>query len=320
MFSDKTAIRRALEQEIVGQGRAVEQLSAYLERALRRLGTTRETLGSVLLAGPPGCGKRHLALCAARAVLGSEELLTVIDCALFERPNAFIERLLSDAGRRNPLRLAEGSPPIRMLLLDNVDHAAAAVQIVCDHILTYGYLDTSPGVRLLFHSTLFFLRVNLRAGEGETESGTIGFTGPAHPRTTLSVIAERVRRDLPPQILNLAEEIIVLEPMDEAHLSELVSRYEHRLTAHAASLGFRLKVEREVRELIVTRVLEHGVASAARKVTRLFRDDLEPWLSRLALPLLAPGTEMQLTRSGDHLALVARMPNQTATLVDVPLD
>lgn len=119
---EPAVLRQALEHQVVGHQAAVEQLAAYLSRALRRLGSVRGPLGSLLVVGPRGCGKRHLIRSAARIVLGGEDELIVQDAALFERTSALLERLLAQV-----LAPRVGRPVLRMVLLDNIDRAAEPV-------------------------------------------------------------------------------------------------------------------------------------------------------------------------------------------------
>ena len=65
--------------QVVGQPQAADSILRLLQRIEAQACQARRTMGSVLLLGPPGCGKTHSVEALAEVLLGSSSALLKIN-------------------------------------------------------------------------------------------------------------------------------------------------------------------------------------------------------------------------------------------------
>src|ERR1700687_2648890 len=70
---------------VVGQPQATDAILRLLQRIEVQARQPRQTMGSVLLLGPPGCGKTHSVEALADVLLGSPGALLKINCAEYQQ-------------------------------------------------------------------------------------------------------------------------------------------------------------------------------------------------------------------------------------------
>ncbi len=289
MSLSRQEIQKGLEERIVGQRPAIERLAAYLERVLARPHSPKEVLGSVVLAGSPGCGKTHLVRSVAQLILGSEEKLVEMDCALAE-PHALADRFAAEAHREESR--------VRLVLLDNIDRASAPVLDTVEHILSYAMLEVGKEMQVSFQNTLFFLRYTLGADEAAVDA-PVGFAAGKSREAARQVLSDLARKEIPARLLNVLEELIPLDALKHDELSGILDRHQRWLSARAEQAGVHLTMDPLVPPAILSRVASEWT-TAARRITRLFRDDLSARLSTLPR-----GTRLRLTIIDGDIALTS---------------
>lgn len=164
-IGQRAVARAALEQQIFGQPEAIEAVLDVMTRATQGLTAPDRPDGVLLLAGPPGTGKRSLAAAVARALYGERvERFVHLDMAEFTDSNHAARLLGPPAGYVGHEQGGALTEPIRqqpcsVLLLENIDLATPDVLKHLGHLFDTGLLKDGQGRLVSFRQTLIFMSV-----------------------------------------------------------------------------------------------------------------------------------------------------------------
>ncbi|HWP42594.1 MAG TPA: AAA family ATPase, partial [Blastocatellia bacterium] len=130
------SIMQALQQQTVGQEYAVAALTRAITLALSGKNNRNGALCVLLFVGTPGSGKTHMARVLARALLGNERKLIVVNCQQFEqRPDLLpaFESQLAIEFWQSQMAPPFGPQPFRIIVFENIDKAPVLLR---DHLAT----------------------------------------------------------------------------------------------------------------------------------------------------------------------------------------
>src|SRR5487761_964835 len=178
----------ALRKRIVGQDRAIRQLSRVYQVQLAGLGAASRPIVNLLLLGPTGSGKTRLVEAAAEVLFGTPHAVLKIDCGEFQHSHEIAKLIGSPPGY---LGHRETQPPITQeelakshtdklklsfLLFDEIEKASDALWQLLLGILDKATLTLGDNRRVDLSQTMIFLTSNLGGGEiTELMTGGLGF-------------------------------------------------------------------------------------------------------------------------------------------------
>ncbi len=142
-----------LQQEIIGQDKAIEAVSGALKRARSGLSTGTRPIGSFLFLGPTGVGKTHTAKVLNELYYGAERTMTRFDMSEFSQPS-----VMDDFVKQLVVVIEEN--PFTLVLFDEIEKSTPEVLNLFLQILDEGHLTDSVGRRIHFNNTLIVCTSN----------------------------------------------------------------------------------------------------------------------------------------------------------------
>ncbi|MEM4203371.1 MAG: AAA family ATPase [Candidatus Methanomethylicaceae archaeon] len=265
-------LEEALDKQLVGQEKAVKQVTSLLRSRVNYRLKSDSPLASLIFTGPPGTGKTTMAKLLAKHLFGSEDRLTVINVGnigfsltqLLGAPPGYI-----GSDRDTPLVAAIRTAPSRVLLFTGADVAHPWKHTsVLQEILSRGVIEDNYGRTLDFRQAIAIISVHQSIG-GQAEHEPI--------RAKLSAT-------LGSELVDLVDEIVVFEPLDRAAMQALVRKQVERLR-HFVAQQYRIAVEIESQavEHVVDLALQVGTAGGT--ITLVENKIAKPVLQAINLSL-----------------------------------
>src|SRR6266700_1239413 len=179
----------ALRQRVVGQGRAVLQLSRVLQVYKSGLAAPGRPVVNLLLLGPTGSGKTRLVEATAEALFGDSRAVVKIDCAEFQHSHEIAKLVGSPPGylghrETHPMITQEvleqhftEKVKVSVVLFDEIEKASDSLWQLLLGILDKATLTLGDNRRVDLSRALIFLTSNLGSQEmNRLVSGGLGYT------------------------------------------------------------------------------------------------------------------------------------------------
>jgi len=229
-----------LRRRIVGQDRAIRQLTRVYQAHLAGLSAPGRPLANLLLLGPTGSGKTRLVEAAAEALFGEPRVLK-IDCAEFQHSHD-ISKLIGSppgyVGHRDtqPMITQEAleqhyteKVKISIVLFDEIEKASDSLWQLLLGILDKATLTLGDNRRVDLSRSLIFLTSNLGSHEmTRLVSGGLGYTGARRDEDAdldqkiYRVAVEAARRKFSPEFMNRIDRVIVFRTLKQEHLDKIL--------------------------------------------------------------------------------------------------
>src|SRR5690348_9382799 len=178
----------ALRERVVGQDRAVRQLSRVLQVHQSGLSLPGRPLVNLLLLGPTGSGKTRLVEAAAEVLFGTANAVLKIDCAEFQHSHEIAKLIGSPPGylghrETQPLITQEALEhyhtdklKLSLVLLDEIEKASDALWQLLLGILDKATLTLGDNRRVDLSRAMIFMTSNLGSVEvSRLMTGGLGF-------------------------------------------------------------------------------------------------------------------------------------------------
>jgi hypothetical protein len=175
------SVERRLQEEVLGQERAVATVARVVRAAAAGLGEPGRPLGSFLLTGRTGTGKTELARCLARHIFeGADRPLVRIDCSEFALAHEYSKLIGSPPGYvghddGGQLTDAVSKNPECVVLFDEVEKAHPKLHNLMLQVLEDGALTDGKGRRISFARTFVVMTSNCGAEDVTAASRAVGF-------------------------------------------------------------------------------------------------------------------------------------------------
>jgi len=282
-------LEQVLGESVVGHGAQLARIARLLRRNAAGL-RGRRPIGTFLLLGPTGVGKTESAKAVARALFHSPDAMTRLDMAEFSEPHA-VARLVGAPpgylGHEAGGQLTEvvRRRPYQVVLLDEIEKAHRDVLEAFLGVFDEGRLTDGRGRTVDFTNTVLILTSNLGAGAvGQPSGKAIGFgrEGSA-PRSDEDVVIAAAREELPPELYNRLDEVLVFHPLSPDDVREIARR---QLAVLASSLERDRKILLVFDEAVLDALLRLGGYQpelGARPMRRAIARHVEGPLAELLL-------------------------------------
>jgi ATP-dependent Clp protease ATP-binding subunit ClpB len=237
-FEDKLAAR------IVGQERAVRQMSGLYQIFLAGMNPPNRPVGTMLFLGPTGSGKTRVVEAAAEVLFGDPNAVIKIDCAEFQHSHEIAKLLGSPPGylghrETSPMLTQENldrwyteETQLSLVLFDEIEKASDSLWQLLLGILDKATLTLGDNRRVDFSKTMLVMTSNLGAREmSELISGGIGFAraqtrkNPNDSEVDQKIYrtaAEAARRKFSPEFMNRIDKVVVFRSLKEHHLMKIL--------------------------------------------------------------------------------------------------
>jgi len=234
----------SLGSRIVGQQRAVRQMSNLYQIFLAGMNPIRRPVGTMLFLGPTGSGKTRVIEAAAEALFGDANAMIKIDCSEFQHSHEIAKLIGSPPGylghrETSPMLSQENlnsmhteDVKLTLVLFDEIEKASDSLWQLLLGILDKATLTLGDNRRVDFTQTIVIMTSNLGAREmAEFISGGIGFApGKAaapHNDSNLDqkinrTAVEAARRKFSPEFMNRIDKVVVFQSLTESDLREIL--------------------------------------------------------------------------------------------------
>jgi ATP-dependent Clp protease ATP-binding subunit ClpB len=264
----------ALRKRVVGQDRAVRQLSRVYQVHLAGLGAPGRPIVNLLLLGPTGSGKTRLVEAAAEVLFGKTNAVLKVDCAEFQHSHEIAKLIGSPPGylghrETQPMITQElleehftDKLRLSLVLFDEIEKASDALWQLLLGILDKGTLTLGDNRRVDFSQAMIFLTSNLGSSEvAKLMTGGMGFSGKREEdhavldQKIYRVASEAARRKFSPEFMNRIDKLIVFRTLQREHLQQILDieldRVRQRVMTAAGDKQFVLKCTETARDFLL---------------------------------------------------------------------
>ena len=265
-----------LDEEIVGQHRAVAAVAGAIRRSRTSLGEPGRPMGALLFLGPTGVGKTALAKALASSWFGSEKALLKFDMSEYQEQHAVARLLGAPPGylghdEGGQLTEAVRRRPYSVVLFDEIEKAHPDIQNVLLQILEDGQLTDSMGRKADFRNTIVLLTSNLGARFLAGQSTPLGFAAGAEAaleKQSELAVAE-AKKWFRPELVGRLDEMIVFRPLGEESLCSIAEKLLCQLEKRAEHSGYRLSHTPRVGPALAAKARSpYGARELRRQVDR----------------------------------------------------
>jgi ATP-dependent Clp protease ATP-binding subunit ClpA len=232
-------VARRWTASVVGQPQATDAILRLLQRIEVQARQPRHTMGSVILLGPPGCGKTHSVEALAEVLIGSPSALLKINCAEFQQQHETARLVGAPPGyighadtepvftHENLERYRTPEFPFTLILFDEIEKAHHSLYSLLLGVLDRAEMNDGRNRHVDFSSCLFFFTSNIGSKESLRATAPSGFIPQldeeeAKARHFRSVSLRALKRHFPPEFLRRVEETIVYRPLCPADLKKIL--------------------------------------------------------------------------------------------------
>ncbi len=263
-----------LKSRVIGQDRAIEEISACVRRARSGLGDEKRPLGSFIFLGPTGVGKTKLAKTLAWFLFDDEDALVRIDMSEYMEKFS-VSRLIGAppgyVGYEEGGQLSEKvrRRPYSVILLDEIEKAHPDVFNVLLQILDDGRLTDGQGRTVNFKNTVIIMTSNI--GQEILQSSS----GKADEALKARLLAE-VKRIFRPEFINRLDDIIIFNPLDKAEIARILDLETAPLKEKLEARKITLELTQKARDFLLEKGFDphYGARPLKRTVQRYLQDPL----------------------------------------------
>jgi ATP-dependent Clp protease ATP-binding subunit ClpA len=242
-----------MKQRVIGQPEAIAKTVELVQTHSAGLGDADHPAGVLLMLGPTGTGKTHLAETVAEVLLGSRKALYKLNCADYQ-DSYQTNRLLGpppgylgyDKDKATPLLTQEildkyqtKEMKLNVMLIDEIEKADETLYQSLLSVFDKAELVQSNGTRIDFTKTFIFVTSNL--GAKKLDHNTTGFMKQE----------ESIER------MDRAMDVSIKRAVEKKFTPEFVNRFDKSVIFHTLSM----KDMRQILELQLLAVRRRIITS-----------------------------------------------------------
>ncbi len=309
-------VARRWTAKVVGQPQATDAILRLLQRIEVQARQLRRIMGSMLMLGPPGCGKTHSVEALAEVLLGSPNALLKINCAEYQQQHEIARLVGAPPGyighadtepvftRENLERYRTPEFPFTLILFDEIEKAHHSLYSLLLGVLDRAELNDGRNRHVDFSACLFFFTSNIGSKDTLRATAASGFVPQVEgedskARHFRTVSLRAMRRHFPPEFLRRIENTIIYQPLRPAHLRSILDLELDKVMQgffHHPSIPLELEFTSGAKSLLLQHGcdLEYGAANLQQTLACEVQDPL--------YRLMATGQ----VRAGDTIGVFAK--------------
>lgn len=327
------SLERTLQNLVVGQDEAVEQIVNIYQMHLTGLSAPGRPIGNFLFLGPTGSGKTRTVEATAEALLGNPRAVIKIDCAEFQHSHEIAKLIGSPPGylghrETHPLLSQEvinqhhtDTMKISFILFDEIEKASDSLWNLLLGILDKATLTLGDNRKVDFSRALIFMTSNLGASEmGALMNPKLGFKPATAPNAADAVAVqaeltkkmsrsgvEAARRKFTPEFMNRIDKTVVFKPLGESELRRILDlelgQVQQRILLSPADKSFVFTVSEAGKNFLLAEGtdVKYGARHLKRAIERLL---VQPLSNLMATSQVAAGDWIQADFDEERKCLV----------------
>ena len=158
--TERIDYEKQISKVVKGQKDAVKAIADITYLAKTDMQNKEKPLGSILLLGTTGVGKTECARQAARAIFGSVDMMTRIDCSEYSDEKA-VPRLIGYDGNEGTLTEKVKRRPYQVLLFDEIEKGHPSIQNLLLQVIDAGRLTDGSDRLVNFKNVVIFVTTNV---------------------------------------------------------------------------------------------------------------------------------------------------------------
>ncbi len=274
-----------LKSIVIGQEKAVEQVSKSIKRARVGLKDPYRPISSFMFVGPTGVGKTLLAKEMAKYLFDSEDNFIRIDMSEYMEKYSVSKLIGSPPGyvgyeQAGQLTEKVRHHPYSIVLFDEIEKAHEDVYNLLLQILDEGQLTDSAGRKIDFKNTVIIMTSNVGSRKLKDFGTGVGFSTNAviENQTTAeqNIIDKDLKQTFSPEFLNRIDEMIYFNSLTNEDLIQIIDLEINKLRKRTNALSLSLEVKKAVKEYIISTIIEqhYGARPIRRAIQNLIEDKL----------------------------------------------
>ena len=293
-------LEQRLNEEIVGQSRAVAAVAGAIRRSRTGLGEPGRPIGAMLFLGPTGVGKTALARALAVSWFGSEKALLKFDMSEYQEQHTAARLLGAPPGylghdEGGQLTEAVRRRPYSVVLFDEIEKAHPDVMNILLQILDEGKINDAQGRTVDFSNTVICMTSN--AGSSDQTTASLGFNRSEEERNE-EKSRKALSQFLRPEFLGRVDEVITFKPLSEETLQGIAALMLDEYKPSMEAKGIAYSYTPAALKALVTK--SQGGKFGARDLRRVIRKAVEdPAAERLIDGTLASGSALTVDADAD---------------------
>ncbi|SLM91966.1 ATP-dependent chaperone ClpB [Brachybacterium nesterenkovii] len=265
-------------QRLIGQRRAVAEVSDAVRRARAGIADPNRPTGSFLFLGPTGVGKTELAKALAEFLFDDERAMVRVDMSEYGEKHSVARLVGAPPGyvgyeEGGQLTEAVRRRPYSVVLLDEIEKAHPDVFDILLQVLDDGRLTDGQGRTVDFRNVILIMTSNLGAQFLQDQ----GLDRKAREEAVMSV----VRASFKPEFLNRLDDVVMFDPLAPEDLARIVTLQVASVASRLADRRIALDVSDEATRWLAEKGFDP--LYGARPLKRLVQKEIGDALARLVL-------------------------------------
>ena len=273
-------LEEELEKKVIGQGEAIEAISAAVRRSRSGLQDEKKPIGSFIFLGTTGVGKTELAKALSSFLFNDENAMTRIDMSEYQEKHA-VSRLVGAppgyVGYEESGQLTEAvrRRPYSVILLDEIEKAHPDIFNILLQVLDDGRLTDNKGRTVNFNNTIIIMTSNTGAFH---ISDAYSNGKDIDQNKIKSLVLNELKATFRPEFLNRIDETIVFNQLSEKVISKIVKIQLQDLNKILANK----KIKLDISDYAVEYLSEKGYEPqfGARPIKRIMQKEILNGLSK----------------------------------------
>jgi len=288
-----------LGRRVVGQVEGLTALVDMVEQHQAGHSDPNHPAGSLLILGPTGAGKTHVAEALSRGLFGSEKAMVKIDCAEFQHSHEIAKLIGSPPGylghRETPPLLKQArldqyfteKQKLGVLLFDEIEKASDALWQLLLGILDKATLTLGDNTTTNFQNQIIVMTSNLGTKEvNHLIDGGIGFNVERPVEEVEARLDETAinaaKRKFTAEFFNRLDKVVVFKTLTKEQIAQVLdmelAEVAVNLILHT-NIPFFLHVSPSAKKAILNE--GYDAKYGARALRRVIRRNVQVPLARL---------------------------------------